>query len=111
MVKVSVRKDYANVSLVGRAKLATCQVLVRCTVKSNALGTVNASWVYANVQMVGKDTHVTKPKVAQITVPTLNMEHAMVIDATACLVGKELTVVLALRSPVQWAAAATVYAK
>ena len=95
MVKVSVRKDYANVSPVGRAKLATCQVPARCTVKSNALDTVNVSWVYASVQMVGKDTHATKPKVAQITVPTLSMEHAMVIDATACLVGKELTAVLA----------------
>ena len=61
--------------------------------------------------MVGKDTHATKPKVAQITVPTLSMEHAMVIDATACLVGKELTVVLALRSTAQWGAVAMVYAK
>ncbi len=92
---MSARRDYANVSLVGRAKLATCQVLVRCTAKLNALGTVNASWVYANVQMVGKDMHATKPKVAQITAPTLSMEHATVIDATACLVGKELTAVLA----------------
>lgn len=111
MVKVSAKRDYANVSLVGLAKLATCQVLVQCTEKLNVLDMVNASWVFVNVQTAGKDMHATKPKDARITAPTPRMEHAMVIDATACLAGKERTVVSARRLTAQWVAVVTVFAK